>query len=140
MDKTATENRFQRGSINEGLYGLVLAGGRGVRMKADKSLLRYHDKSQVEYCYDLLLPLCKRVLVSNRSEQADLKEHEGLSQIHDIFPNIGPLGGILSAMTQYPKVSWLVLACDLPFVTERAIKALVDRPLIVAGCCCGYPG
>ncbi len=39
---------------------------------------------------------------------------------------IGPLGGILSAMKEYPDADWLVLACDLPFITDETIQTLLD--------------
>ena len=109
------------------LYGLVLAGGKSTRMRTDKSLLQYHGKSQIKYCFDLLLPLCERVFVSNREDQTDFEEHKNLPQIHDVVANIGPLGGMLSAMTQYPNAAWLILACDLPFVNQRTLKNLIEN-------------
>lgn len=109
------------------LYGLVLTGGKSTRMKKDKSLLEYHGKKQVTYCFDLLSAFCQEVFVSNRKEQSSLSAHKRLPQIHDLFIDMGPLGGILSAMIQYPQVAWLVLACDLPFVQESTIKTLVHQ-------------
>ena len=111
------------------LHGLILAGGHSKRMGQDKSLLVYHEKPQVEHAYDLLTPFCAKVFVSNRSDQNKQKGHEHLPQLHDNikFNDIGPLGGILSAMTAYPNAAWLVLACDLPFVTAEAIHYLIDQ-------------
>ena len=109
------------------LYGLVLAGGESTRMKKDKSLLEYYDKKQVIHCFDLLSQFCDQVFVSNREEQSRLAAHKKLPQIHDIFVAIGPLGGILSAMTRNPDVAWLVLACDLPFVKELTIARLIKK-------------
>ncbi len=111
----------------ENLYGLVLAGGLSSRMKTDKSILDYHGKSQVAYCFDLLSQKCRKVFVSNRESQAQIKGHKNLPQIHDTFSNIGPLGGILTAMTKYPQMSWVVLACDLPFVNQETIDTLIRQ-------------
>ena len=108
-------------------YGLVLTGGKSSRMKKDKSLLKYHGKSQAEYCFDLLSGFCQRVFISNRSDQSELIEHKDFPQIHDAFSNIGPLDGILSAMAQCPNAAWLVLACDLPFVDEQALTKLIKN-------------
>ena len=96
-------------------------------MKKDKSLLEYHGKEQVRYCFDLLSPFCEQVFVSNRKDQAGLRGHTKLPQIHDVFVGIGPLGGILSAMTRHPNVAWLVLACDLPFVSGATIETLIKK-------------
>lgn len=109
------------------LYGLVLVGGKSTRMKKDKSLLEYHGKKQVLYCFDLLGQFCDQVFISNRKEQSRLAAYRNLPQIHDVFVDIGPLGGILSAMIRHPEVAWLVLACDLPFVRESTIRTLIKK-------------
>ena len=99
-------------------------------MGQDKSVLTYHGKTQVEHAYDLLMPFCARVIVSNRADQVGQKGHGHLPQLHDLpqFSGIGPLGGILSAMTVYsPQAAWLVFACDLPFVTPGAIDYLIQQ-------------
>jgi molybdopterin-guanine dinucleotide biosynthesis protein A len=113
----------------QNLYGLVLAGGKSTRMKTDKSILHYHGKTQVEHAFELLQKYCDKVFVSNRKEQAELQGHNRAPQIHDHaeFSDIGPVGGILSAMASYPKVSWLVLACDLPFVTPETLENLIKE-------------
>jgi molybdopterin-guanine dinucleotide biosynthesis protein A len=69
------------------------------------------------------------VFVSNRKEQTELQGHNGIPQIHDQveFSDIGPVGGILSAMTVYPQVSWLILACDLPFVSNETLETLMKE-------------
>lgn len=109
------------------LYGLVLTGGESKRMKQDKSLLDYHGKSQTEYCFQLLSRFCTKVFVSNREDQAGLPSHKDLPQIHDRLGNIGPLDGILSAMTAHPRAAWLVLACDLPYVNEQVLTTLTKK-------------
>ncbi len=115
--------------IGTPLYGLVLTGGKSTRMREDKSLLNYHGKTQVEFCYELLKGFCEKVFISNRKDQSSLPGHKGLPQIHDHknYLGIGPLAGILSALKEYPKVSWLVLACDLPFVTSQTIETLIKN-------------
>lgn len=109
------------------LYGLVLAGGKSVRMKRDKSSLMYHGRPQSGHCFDLLSRHCEKVFLSNREEQAQSVDHRDLPQIHDTFLDIGPLGGILSAMASHRGAAWLVVACDLPFVTAATIEALIRQ-------------
>lgn len=109
------------------LYGLVLAGGRSKRMKKDKSLLKYHGISQLDYCFGLLNHFCEKVFLSVRKDQAQSRGYNHLPQIHDRFSNIGPLGGILSALQKHPRAAWLVLASDLPFVDSKAVEILIQR-------------
>jgi len=108
----------------------------------DKSLLEYHGRPQVEYCFDLLLLLCDRVFLSTRKDQADQEEYKEIPQIHDLVRDMGPLGGILSALAQYPHTVWLVLACDLPFVNEHVLKNLIANrdPLKMATAYKSVPG
>lgn len=111
------------------LYGLVMTGGKSTRMHMDKSILEYHGQKQSEYCFDLLMRYCDKVFISNRKDQAHLSGHEGFPQVHDHegYADIGPLGGILSAMQEYPQADWLVLACDLPFVNDKTIEKLIQK-------------
>ena len=111
------------------LYGLVLTGGKSRRMHHDKSALVYHGKEQSVYCYELLSLFCDKVFLSNRRDQANEAGHKGYPQIHDTPPYLdkGPIGGILSAMNYDPKVSWFILACDLPFVNSNTVEYLTER-------------
>lgn len=107
------------------VYGLVLAGGGGPRMEGDKGALQYHDMPQVRYCYDLLKERCEDVFVSTRKEQPDDEALHDLPLIPDRFLGFGPMGGILSAMTDHPRAAWCVLAFDLPFVDAETLDYLL---------------
>jgi molybdopterin-guanine dinucleotide biosynthesis protein A len=107
------------------INGLVLAGGKSFRMKTDKALLAYHGKTQLEHCFGLLRPLCKEVYISIREEQSSQDHYKEFPQIPDLVSGVGPLGGILSALSRDPYAAWLVLACDLPFVNENMLRHLV---------------
>ena len=111
------------------LYGLVLTGGKSTRMNRDKASLEYHGKKQSAFCYELLTRFCDKVFISNRRDQDKEEGQRGYPQIHDlpVYEGIGPVAGILSAMTEYPDVAWLTLACDLPFVNQKTIQHLMDH-------------
>lgn len=108
------------------LRGLVLAGGRSERMQTDKGKLHYHDLDQRQHTAALLAEFCPDVRVSVRPDQAaDLPA--GLAPLPDTFLGLGPLGGILSAFQADPNAAWLVLACDLPFLTRDTLEHLVTN-------------
>jgi molybdopterin-guanine dinucleotide biosynthesis protein A len=46
--------------------GLVLAGGKSVRMGKAKDLLHWHGKEQRYFAADLLAPFCDEVFISDR--------------------------------------------------------------------------
>lgn len=108
------------------MNGLVLMGGKSTRMGRDKSALDYRGKPQSEYVYELLRGFCEEVYFSCRSEQSFDSEYAN-QRIEDRFNNLGPMGGILSALMAKPKRAWLVVACDLPFVDKETLQFLVGE-------------
>jgi molybdopterin-guanine dinucleotide biosynthesis protein A len=109
------------------LFGLVLAGGASTRMKRDKAALAYHGKPQVQWAYDLLSEFCAATFVSVRPDQRDEPTRATLPQIVDRQPGIGPIAGITAALAEHPKAAWLVVACDLPFITAPTLQNLIAR-------------
>jgi molybdopterin-guanine dinucleotide biosynthesis protein A len=109
------------------LFGLVLAGGASTRMERDKAVLTYHGKSQLAWAFELLSPLCAATFVSVRPDQRDEATRARFPQIVDREPGAGPIAGIAAALLDHPKVAWLVVACDLPFLTARTLRDLVER-------------
>ncbi len=106
------------------LYGLVLSGGKSTRMGADKSVISYHGKPQREYLYDLLNQSCEETFVSLREDQEGALP-SCIKTIVDLNEYKGPYNGLLSAHKKYPKVAWLVLACDLPLMDLEALQELI---------------
>ncbi|WP_281614717.1 NTP transferase domain-containing protein [Flammeovirga sp. SubArs3] len=106
------------------LKGLVLTGGKSTRMGEDKSVLNYHGQPQWKYAKELLEKYCSEVHVSVASESDTYQE---ASQIADKFIGLGPMGGILSAFQNDPNAAWLVIACDLPLLSEHSLDQLVSN-------------
>ncbi|MGB0259681.1 MAG: molybdenum cofactor guanylyltransferase [Coraliomargarita sp.] len=108
------------------IYGLLLVGGKSQRMGSDKALLSYDGKqTQLERTSALLQTVCPKVFVSQRAEQA-FPTPEGTEAIYDsVEAAKGPLCGILSAMEAHPDAHWLVLACDLPNLTQETLEKLI---------------
>ncbi|GAA4016744.1 hypothetical protein GCM10022408_32840 [Hymenobacter fastidiosus] len=108
------------------LRGLVLAGGQSRRMQTDKGRLSYHGQEQRAYAARLLVGVCTDVHVSCRPDQvAELPA--GLQPLPDRFLDLGPMGGILSAMQLDPNAAWLVVACDLPFLSAATLRHLAQH-------------
>jgi len=105
------------------VQGLVLAGGKSLRMGTDKGLLDFHGKSQRNYAIELLENLNIKTFLSVRKEQ-NIKD---LSTIEDVFLGLGPFGAICSAFQQNPNTAWLIIATDLPFVDEKIIQQLLKN-------------
>lgn len=106
------------------LHGLVLAGGKSVRMGTDKGALEYHGKPQREYMGDLLNQFCDKTFLSVRSEQ---KIESAYELLEDKFVGLGPFGAILSAFQKDPNAAWLVVACDLPLLNKASLQFLKEK-------------
>lgn len=106
------------------LKGLILCGGRSTRMQQDKSQIAYHGKPQWQYLYELVQSVIPDVYVSCREEQKATL-HSGIPVIMDNVEGAGPSVGLLSASAAYPEAAWLVLAVDLPLISEQTINYLL---------------
>ena len=116
------------------LYGLVLAGGRGTRLGMDKGGLDYHGVPQAAWALRLLEPLCRRQFVSVRPEQIDTPAYRGTSTIVDRGISAGPASGVAAALHEFPRVAWLVIAADMPLLTDAVLATLVAHrdPSVIA--------
>ncbi len=106
------------------LYGLILSGGKSTRMGTDKGALEYHGKPQRDYLFELAQNFCAKVFYSIRADQVP-QFGQDVPMIIDQNHHRGPFNGILSAHNAFPKVAWLVLACDLPLLGMESIEKLI---------------
>ncbi len=106
--------------------GLVLAGGRSMRLGQDKGAIAWHGKPHREYMADLLQNLCDEVFISCRSGQENELE-SAYKTLPDTFFELGPFGAILSAFRRQPDCAWLVVACDLPLLDRATLDFLVQH-------------
>lgn len=104
--------------------GLVLAGGKSVRMGKAKDLLHWHGKEQRYFAADLIAPFCEEVFISCRQDQLENFD-PCYKALTDTFLNMGPFGGILSALRSRRDTAWLVVACDLPLLDPKSLEFLL---------------
>jgi molybdenum cofactor guanylyltransferase len=107
------------------LYGLVLAGGSSSRMLRDKAALEYLGRTQLDRAFELAARHVEKVFVSVRANQVTEPMRASKPMIVDAIPGEGPIVGIRSALTAYPDVAWLILACDLPFLSDATLEQLL---------------
>ncbi|RFS22618.1 molybdenum cofactor guanylyltransferase [Chitinophaga silvatica] len=113
-------------SENIEIKGLVLCGGYSTRMQEDKSTIAYHGVPQWKYLVKLLQNLIPEVYISCRPDQLlQFADHPML--IPDNVATKGPSAGILSAYQKDQHVAWLVIACDLPNISEQSLKYLISN-------------
>ncbi len=112
---------------NAPLNALILCGGYSRRMQTDKFLISYHNgMPQWLYLYNMLKPLVQDVFISCRPDQQQFFENE-YRVIEDIAQGKGPAMGLISAHEKYPNAAWLVVACDLPLLTDHTLRSLISN-------------
>jgi molybdopterin-guanine dinucleotide biosynthesis protein A len=107
------------------LYGLVLAGGLSSRMQRDKATLQYQGSPQLQRVFELAARHTGQTFVSVRAEQSRDAARAAFPLLIDAVPGEGPIVGIRSALLRVPQTAWLVLACDLPFLSDGTLEHLL---------------
>jgi formate dehydrogenase alpha subunit len=101
---------------------VINAGGKSVRMGTDKALVEYEGKPLVKHVLDNLSFLKNKLIISNHPE--DLAQF-GVDVVADAIHDVGPLGGLYTALGDV-KTSYVVfVACDMPNVTEEFVHSLL---------------
>jgi molybdopterin-guanine dinucleotide biosynthesis protein A len=112
-------------SVAAPVYALILAGGASTRMRRDKAALLYQGRSQLGRAFDLAARHAANVFVSVRASQAADPVRAAMPLIVDSVEGEGPIVGIRSALAAHPHAAWLVIACDLPFLSDAALAQLL---------------
>ncbi len=110
-------------------WGAILVGGAGKRMGADKALIELNGRSLISIVHQALLDagITQCIAIGGNSEAYRLKI-PGLLTAPDDFPGQGPLGGIITALSNAPSdvTEMVILACDLVGVCETSVRAVID--------------
>jgi molybdenum cofactor guanylyltransferase len=111
-------------SRNSQITGYILAGGKSSRMGTDKGLMQLNDKHLIEYSIEKLKAVFNKVvIVSNNPEYKKL----GLEVIPDELLDIGPAGGIYTALAHSATTHNFITSCDMPFITPEAINFMISN-------------
>jgi molybdenum cofactor guanylyltransferase len=101
--------------------GVVLAGGRSSRMGRDKALIELGGRTLLQRALDLLAPHVDDLLIIG-----DAVAHvDPLARtIPDERPGQGPLGGLVTALKHARHELVVVVACDMPGLTDAFIERI----------------
>ena len=113
------------------ILGVVLAGGKSLRFGEDKSQVKLNNKSLIDHILSEILTEFKELLiVSNNS--IEFNKSENISIISDFKNNLGPLGGVLTAMKwikdNNKDYHWIsTFPTDTPFFKNQILKDFHDQ-------------
>ncbi len=103
----------------------VLAGGQSRRMGRDKALLPLGNTSLLQHVIDAATPLSAEHLLISNSPQPHA--HFGWPVKTDEQADLGPLGGLYTALYHTRAPHLLLLACDLPYLNTAFLRFLSEQ-------------
>lgn len=106
------------------MNAIIIAGGHSSRMGRDKGLLDYNGKPMIQYVIDAVSPLADRVLLIT---QNPMYKRFGLETFADLIPDLGPAGGIYTALHISEVASNMILSCDIPLITTATLQYIKDQ-------------
>jgi molybdopterin-guanine dinucleotide biosynthesis protein A len=109
------------------MTAVVLAGGRGSRMKADKARLKVGGRTLLEHVLAQVDDLFDEVLVSvsaGRKSRLPAAIRAKARYVEDEKPGLGPLGGIAAALKAARNEACAVIACDIPDIDLPLLRSL----------------
>jgi molybdopterin-guanine dinucleotide biosynthesis protein A len=114
--------------------GFVLVGGKSSRMGRDKALLPWNGTTLAQHAAGKVAEVCgSAALVGDPTRYGSL----GYRVFADRFPGCGPIGGIVTALTESNAEWSLITGCDMPALSPETLLRLLaeikpaDRQSIV---------
>jgi len=98
--------------------GVVLAGGRSLRMGRDKALLPYRGRPLIEH----MIALLQSANLSNVVVSGDYPQYQGIPDEHY---QRGPLAGIFALYRRYADEQVLLIPVDMPNLTSACLNQLI---------------
>jgi molybdopterin-guanine dinucleotide biosynthesis protein A len=124
------------------MTAIVLAGGRGTRMKADKAGLLVGGRTLLEHVLAQIEPYFDEIIVSISKGQGRGRRPAplgkagtgrkgdpqggcpGLRLVEDERPGCGPIGGVMSGLRAARNDACAVIACDIPDIDIALLRSL----------------
>lgn len=124
--------RWTRDPTGAPVVAAVLAGGKGRRLGGlDKWTLDVGGRPQGERCLGVLAPILDRILVVGRSGPGEAfapgapPPSPSIEWLPDIVPELGPLGGLLTAMRSAAGRPVFALAGDMPLLSGSLLRHML---------------
>jgi len=105
--------------------GVILAGGKSSRMKFNKAFADIRGKSVIEIIIDKFKDFFEEIIIISNEPQ--LYQKFGFRVYTDIYPRLGPISGIHSALDHAIFDIAFILGCDMPFVNMKLVQFMLQK-------------
>ncbi len=104
------------------MTGIILAGGKNLRMGKNKAFLEVQGTRIIDRTRSLFIDLFDEVLLVTNSPLDYLELN--LRIVTDLYPEKGALGGVFTGLFHSSHSHAFVAACDMPFLNRALISRL----------------
>ena len=113
------------------ILAVVLAGGKSKRFGEDKSQAKLGEKILIDYILSELIVEFNEVLIVANNPIKHLQSNK-ITKIEDLKKNLGPLGGIFSAMkwikNRNKSYQWIAsFPSDTPFFKINILNSFLEK-------------
>ena len=109
------------------ISGIVLAGGRSLRLGRNKSLVTISNKNLLELVISRISEISSDIIIVIAKEQdvSGLPDFPGVRIVNDLLPGKGPLGGIYTGLKTTSSRYNFVVASDMPFLNVPLMRSMI---------------
>ncbi|GHV47856.1 hypothetical protein FACS1894204_11650 [Synergistales bacterium] len=104
---------------------IILAGGKSSRFGSDKAMFVWRGLTLSQRIVEECRLSFDEIIIVRGQEQRSL-EIEDVKEVRDIYPGLGPLGGIHAGLVHASSDLAFVVACDMPAFSVVFAKRLLE--------------
>lgn len=107
------------------MTGIILSGGKSVRMGRDKAFIKINGRPIIQRIYDIFKRCFNEIIIVTNQEAS----YEGFNAtiVNDLIANYGALGGLYTGLFFSSNPYSFCVACDMPFLNESVVRYLVEQ-------------
>lgn len=116
---------------------IILAGGKSSRMKRDKCFINLGGKPMISYVVEKVKKILRDVVIVVKNERQKVRlerKFKGVKVVCDKSKVFSPLAGIKEGIKHVKNDYVLIVACDMPFLSENILKELINRLEVGVDC------
>jgi len=107
------------------LTGIILSGGKSVRMGRDKAFIEIDGIPIIQRIYDIFQKIFTEIIIV--TNQKEFYSGFKAKIVSDLIINNGALGGLYTGLFFSSNPYSFCVACDMPFLNESMIQYLIKQ-------------
>ena len=109
----------------QAITGIILSGGKSLRMGKDKAFIKVEGIPIIERIIDLFQRLFEETIIVTNQRENYL--HLKATLYEDLLPNSGALGGLYTGLFYSLFPYSFIVACDMPYLNAEVIHYLTGK-------------